>query len=831
MKGNWDRNIGRLINLDFIRTLKSTKIYSLFMGKRKPKELLIRNLIVLISASLLTLLIINETGRYPWGSDTYGHLFKGNILYDAFKEGKLFLNYNENWYNGVQPFRYWAPLPYYLLAIINLFTNNIITTYNIFIVFVFILGGIGWLSWGCYTNRHNLSLVFAILWFFVPDNLRVLFSEGNIPFVIVNSLIPFVLLYYYKSIREKGISNYLLLTFFMGVTTLSHAMIAAMIGISLFILAFINSVFNRKYLSNLVALVYAFLGTMIPSFWLYPALKGGIMGLNRDAVASVMEALTYPFRISLNPLLRFESIEVYYFGLAFAIVAVFGLLFSNISERAPFISALIVLLGTTKTALPFLQKLPMNQLFWMRRFTSIAMAMIILALILWKSLRKGLLLLIVVFLSIDSLASFHVLGFNREFPLDQAQIFDGASEVSTQRIGVLDNSSFGSFPSYYISYNSVDGATDQIYGWAWQGAATAENIVFLNTALENGYYSLMFDRALELGADTLVIRKRLISNFLTLKRAAQIVGYDKHREDEEVIIYKYPNTSRFGSKVNYEGVAIGKYSSNIIYIFPKLQTLGSEFLDDYTYDQLKDKKVVFLSGFKFKNRKSAEDLILKLSRNGVKVIIDITGFDGYDFLDVRAEPITIRNNYEELYYKNERLDMKDFPEEYRSWRTSFLNGVENTESHGVIDYKIINYIGKKDNDNLTFIGLNLPYYTFLTKDTKALKILEDVFGLKAFEVPTRKIHGIELKKNQDVIEVTSDEINIILPIAALDGFEKLDGDYDIMNSLVYLKTPKLKIRIIYPYLKTGIMFSLLFLLITIGLTIAIKREESFLDSR
>ncbi|WP_432402826.1 6-pyruvoyl-tetrahydropterin synthase-related protein [Wukongibacter sp. M2B1] len=831
MKGNGNRNIDELLNLDFIRKLRNTKIYLICKGRGKAKQLFIRNLIILVTFSLITLVMINKTGRYPWGSDTYGHLFKSNILYDSFKNGKWFLNYNESWYNGIQPFRYWAPLPYYILAIINLFTNNIMTTYNVFIAFVFILGGIGWLSWGYYTNRYNVSLVFAILWFFVPDNLRVLFSEGNIPFVIVNTLIPFAFLYYYKSIQEKRISNYLFLTFFMVIMTLSHAMIAAMVGISLFMLGFINSIFTKKYLNNILTLIYAFLGTMISCFWLYPALKGGIMGLNREAVASVMESLTYSLKVSLNPILRLKYIEVYYFGLAFAIVAVFGLLFSNRSERAPFVTALIVLLGTTKAALPVLQKLPMNQLFWMRRFTSIAMAMIILALILWKRLRNSLLLFIVVFLSIDSLVSFHVLGFNREFPLDQAQIFDRASEIAVQRIGVLDNSSFGSFPSYYIAYKPIDGVRNQIYGWAWQGATTAENIVVLNTALENGYYSIMFDRALELGADTLVVRKRLIKDFRALKQAAQVVGYGQYEEDEEVIIYKYPDVSRFGSEVNYEGVAIGRYSSNIIYIFPRIHTLDSEFLDDYTYDELKGNNIVFLSGFKFRNKKAAEDLILKLSRNGVKVIIDITGFEGNDFLGVSAEPITIRENYGELYYKNKRLYMDNFPKEYNNWRTSFLNGVEDTESYGVIDYKIINYIGKKNNDNLIFIGLNLPYYTFLTKDTEALEILKDVFGLDVFEVPNRKIYSIGFKREDNIIEVTSKKSNILLPIAALDGFVKIEGDYDKINNLVYLETPKLKLRIIYPYLKTGIVLSLIFLLITIGLTIIIKRNKSILDSR
>lgn len=803
---------------------KDAKLDLKDIDRKKARLVFLRNVVVLLTAALVTLKMINETGAFPWGSDTYGHLFKGNILYDAFKKGKLFLNYNENWYNGIQPFRYWAPIPYYILAVINMITEDIIRTYNVFITLLFILGGFGWLCWGYYTKRQNLALVFAILWFFVPDNLRVLFSEGNIPFAVVNSIVPFVFLYYYKATREEVVINYMVLTSLMAIITLSHAMISAMIGISLFIIAAIDSIINKSYLRNFLALVYAFLGTMLSLFWLYPALKGGIIGLNKEAVASVMEGLTYPLSISLNPLLRLDNIEIYYFGLAFAIAAVFGLIFSKKNEKAPFISAIIVLLGTTKAALPLLQKLPLNQLFWMRRFTSIAMAMIILALFLWRSLRKSILLLLAVFLLADSLVSFHVLGFNREFPSDLAKRFDMVSELSTQRIGVLDNSSFGSFPSYYIAYNSTNGVRDQIYGWAWQGAATAENIVELNTALENGYYNLMYDRSLELGADTLVVRKNLINDYSALEKAAANVGYKRYKEDSEVIIFKYPNVQSFGTEVNYEGIAIGRYSPNIVYLFPKFQTSNSDYLDEYTYEELKDKKAIYLSGFKFKNKKTAEDLVLKLTRNGVKVIIDITGFEGHDFLGVRSEPITIKNNYGELYYRNQRLQVKNFPDEYKSWRTYFLTGIENTDSYGVINNKIINYIGKKENDNLKFIGLNLPYYVFLTKDTKVLNILEQEFGLKAFEEPTRKVYQLDIKREDNTIKITSERAGIIVPLAALDAFVKVDGDYEIMNNLIYLKTPIVKIRIVYPYLSAGLILSLIFLGITIILSVIVKRN-------
>lgn len=784
----------------------------------------LRNVAILAVAALFVLVLINRTGHYPWGSDTYGHLFKGNILYDSFKRGNFFLNYDENWYNGVQPYRYWAPLPYYVLAIINLLTNNIITTFNVFIVFIFILGGLGWLSFGYYIKRQNLALVLAILWFFVPYNLRIIFSEGNIPYIIINSLLPLIFLYYYKSVKEKRARDYLVLALLMSTATLTHAMLAAMTGVGLFIMAFADWIVNKRFLNNIIALVYAFLGIMSSSFWLYPALKGGIMSIDKGAAYEVMKSLSYPLVVSLNPLLRFSDIETYYFGLSFAAIAVFGLLMSRKNERAAFVSALIILIGTTKAALPILEKLPMNQLFWMRRFTAIAMAMIIMGIMLWKSLRKSILIIVILVFIIDSAASFYTLGFNRQFPSDIAETMDTASKIASQRIAVLDNSTYGSFPSYYIGYNNVQGVRDQVYGWAWQGATTSENIVMLNTALENGYYGFMFDRALELGADTLIVKKSFITDYDVIENQAAAVGYKKYEESSENIIYKYPEVNKFGTTVNYEGLAIGTYAPNIVYIFPKFQVANKEFLDDYTFEELKSKKAIFLSGFKYRDKKAAENLVLRLSKSGVKLVIDATGLEG-DFLNVSAEPITFKNNYSEIYYKKERLQIKDFPSEYNEWKTCFLNGIENNESYEVLGSRVLNYIGKKDNDNLTFIALNIPYYTFLTKDTGMVKILEDALSLKAYELPKREIHKVLIKREGNVISISSDATNVIVPIAALDAFVKLNGSYETMDNLIYLKTPKLQLKIIYPYLKTGIGMSLMFLGLIILITILIINRE------
>lgn len=791
------------------------------LNVKLEKLVFFRNVIILIFADILMLAYINRSGVYPWGSDTYGHLFKGNILSDSIRSGKIFLNYNESWYNGTQPFRYWAPLPYYILAAINLIANNIITTYNIYIVIIFLLGGLGWLCFGYYIKNQNLCIIIAILWFFVPNNIRILFSEGNLPFVLINSIIPFVFLYYYKSITDKEVKNYIILAFLMGTITLTHAMLAAMTGLSLFILWVVDLFINKFNFRSLLALIYSFLGIMVTSFWLYPALKGGIMTIDQSAVAEVMENLTYPLSYSLNPILRFSNIEVYYFGLAFAAVAFFGLLFSTKNERASFATALIILIGTTKLALPLLEQLPMSQLFWMGRFTSISMAFILISLIRWGTLKKSILVFLISLLIVDSAVSFYLLGFNGKFPVDKAQLINLASGVATQRIGVLDSSTFGSFPSYYIGYNAVHGVTDQVYGWAWQGASTSKNIVMINTALENGYYGFMFDRVLELGADTLIISKGVARNLLQLESDAATLGYKKYYENNEALIYKYPSSYKFGTSVNYKGIAIGSYSGNVTYIFPDIQNSEDKYIDDYSYEELKGMSVIYLSGFGYRDKNTAEELLKKLSRNGVKVVIDVEGLTE-SFLGVSPMPIILKDNYKDMFYKGQKLKMMDFPKDLKLWKTYFLNGVDNKFSYSIEDYRLINYIGTKDNENLTFIGLNLPYYTFLTKDRSAVHILEDTFNMKAGVLPNRILHAIKIVRQGNILSIKCDIPDVIIPIGALDAFVKISGDYSVENSLIYLKTPELKIRISYPYFKTGIIISIMFLIILTVLSVFLR---------
>lgn len=243
---------------------------------------LILYFVILCMFAIITILTINKIGNYPWGSETFGYLYKGNILYDSFINGESFISYDINWYNGTQLLKGSEPIPYYLLALINLLTNDIYVTFSVFITLVFIVGGTGFLLWGYYCNRFKLGLFFGILWFFIPNNLRVLFSEGNLQLVIINALIPYLLLIYYKATRENKFKNYVFLSVIICIISLNSMHIVIMILLALFLLAVFDTIRKTYFGKKFFIVLLSLLGILLSAFWLVPALGEGLLNSNKS---------------------------------------------------------------------------------------------------------------------------------------------------------------------------------------------------------------------------------------------------------------------------------------------------------------------------------------------------------------------------------------------------------------------------------------------------------------------------------------------------------------------------------------------------------------------
>jgi 6-pyruvoyl tetrahydropterin synthase-like protein len=780
--------------------------------RKRPQwsQILFASLTILGSAVLIVW-FVNLKGHYPWGSDTYGHIFKADLLYKAIKTGDFYPQYTELWYNGIQPFRYWAPIPYYVLAMFQFLTKgDSIAAYNVFIAFCFVAGAFGWLLWGIREKRIFLSTILGILWFCMPDNIRVFFSEGNLPRVIITVLLPYFFYFLWQFVEYEKKYALVAIILFTPLLCLSHLMITAMVGITVFLFMLYYGIANKTFLRPFQALVGMLLGISLCGFWLYPALQGGLMSMDSEAVSEVMKDLTFPFFQTLNPFLRFENVEIYYFGVSFLAISLIGLFLSNKKSFPGFLTLITVFLGTTTAFVPFLLKLPFNQLLWMMRFTPVAYAAFVIGLLLWKDLKRYAMVFMMLFLIFDSLISFQLLAHNANPVPDLKDLLDEAIKVTDQRVALLDSSEFGSFPSYYLT--TGEKPVSYAYGWAWQGAQTAQNIVLLNTALEKEFYVFMFDRSLEAGCDTVIVKKDKVKDFDRLDAAAQISHYYLVKESSNGYIYHIKTPARFGVKTEYDGIAIGKSAPNIVIEFPAVEIGNSNYLDDYTLEDLLHYRVVYLSDFEYWDQKKAEQLVLDAAKQGVKFVIDMNRVpyqavtNRMTFLGVTAQPIQFENQLPSLHFSGITYFPITFQEENRTWNTVYLENVPNPRGFSWFGGNKLVFIGEDTNPNITFIGFNLLYHGIVNKDSKVIDMFGTVLGMLKDAVPKREIVPIQVSIAKDQISIETQGGDIDTALANLDAFEADDGTYSKHN-LLHVTKDEATIHIQSPYWKEGVAVS------------------------
>jgi len=794
--------------------------------EQKKKRVLpvVLALIVLALAGILLAVYLYYTGLYPSGADVYGHLFKSDLAYKSVQSGNYYPLYTELWYNGLQPYRYWAPLPYYLMAFLQFIAGgDVFMAYLLYVVFSVIVGGVGWLLWGIMYRRMVLGTFFALLWFFVPDNLRIFFVEGNLPRMTIAILLPYLFFFVWRLVEHRKKRSAVPIVVIMCLLNLCHIMIAAMVGIGMFVFLLLYSISRRRYSESLYTILFMLMSFAICGPWVYPALKGGLVAMDPSATAEVMRALSTPAATSLNPFLRGQGgHELFYFGVSLFVVALFGLFFSDRKSRPGFLTALLIFLGSLPELVPILEKLPLNQLFWMPRFAPIACAVFMISMFEWRTLRRYVLLLMAALLVFDSYLSLDFHRFHSMAPLSLSYSLDDAKRITDQRLTLMDQSTYGSYPSFGIS--AEEPATRYTFGWAWQGAATAYNIMMLNTALERGHYYYLFDRCLELGDDTVLVQKQQVrearQSLEALEEGAAASQYYLAQETNDLYIFKRETPKTFGVVTKYEGLAIG-YSANLIALEYPIFEEGVEWaLSEYTAEELKKYKVIYLSGFTYGekgNKEEAEALIMEVAKAGVRIIIDMNLIPAdsitrrMTFLEVNAQPVGLRERFPNLIYQGQIYEPLPFEKEDMDWSTIYLEGLDKIFAYTWLEDKLLPVSGSKWYDNLIFLGFNLLYHASQTDDEAVFGLLGNFFGFEDNQLPTRTVVPLTVDVGKNVISVRSPSDNANTTFGYQDIFTS-DREFKNINHLVVVQRGLTEIELHYPHLKEGVLIGLLGLL-------------------
>ncbi len=799
------------------------------------------NMLALGGAALLALtavivvLVLNRMDFQPSGNDIWSHLYKGDIVYHNLLEGRYYQLYSEYWYNGTQLFRYWAPFSYYVIALLEFLSGgDIVIAYRYFAAFSIIVGGIPWILWGREAKRPVFAAAVALLWFFLPENIRVYFCEGNTPRMMTAVVIPYVLYFMWRYLRRDKRFSLIGVMLSLSCMVLSHVMITAMLGIAVFVFLVFDCLAN-KYVKKAVKTLAAMgIGLMLAGIWLIPALSGGIMEMDSSANVEVMEFWMADLPTLLNPVNRISGVtDTYYFGVAVLFVAVAGIVLAERKKRAGYILFLFILVMSTPAFLPILSKLPLNTMFWMTRFAAIEYGLFLFSLMEWQTLKRKYCVIVCVILALDCLPS---LSFSRYATPASEEALENVSvlkENTSGRTALMDLSSFGSYPSWGLS--TGDDAVKSTFGWAWQGASTSSNIVMLNTALEYEAYEYVFDRCVELGNDTVLLKKNLIGKKgHTAEEAAAAAGRSGFylcAETSAAYIYKKETPDTFGVKTGYDGLALGRYANLMTMFYPSFQEGDSEYIDDYSLEELQKYRVIFLSGVFYHDRQQAEELLREAAAAGTRVVVDVTHVQEdratkqKAFLGVTSQPVTIQDRYPSLMYGGNEILTKDFPEEYAEWFTGYIG--EAGQVLGTMTYhgQELTWLGTNAADpNIYFLGLNVMYHAIETEDDAVFSVMDEVLGIERGALPKREIVPLQISFGKTDIHIRSEEENVNTTLAYQDNFVSQSELWQ-ENNLLFMKEKDTKIAIEYPRKEAGTAVSVLGVLAALALIVLQIREK------
>lgn len=703
------------------------------------------------AAVYLPLILAPAAHRYPAGDDAWGHVEKALLLLRGIRAGHWLPAYDPNWYGGYPPFRYWGPAAYYLLAAAIRLVSDPYRGVSLYLAACAAIGGLSWLA---YVRRIGAvaALAAGLLWVVWPGNTYVAFATGNLPECLSTALTPLLVLAVLRLFPEARPAAVAGAAALMAVITLVHPGMAAVTVAGCLAFTLCALVLNAATLGSFVRVAGALaLGIGGSLWWLLPALQGGPLRL--AGVSAVATGGFTPLVDMFNPVLHLREPETVYWGVSTLIAAGIGVATWSAKQawaRAALVAVGVFVLANMPAVSAVYESLPLHGVIWPSRFLGVGGTLLFAGALQFPlRLRPGAhlsglvaVLGVALVIAADAAYAFPVIRTTAPAPDVNAAV-QAMAALPGWREATLDLSRLGSFPTSALAANG----TPQVFGWASQGAPDLPLLVDLNTALQKGWYTFLFDRLRLAGATQLLGLSDLTSAPGFAAAAAQ-AGYHPLAARGDVTAWTSDPVLPAGPYAvagGTAGLVIGRYAPVWTSLFPQLGRGPSIYVNDYTATELDRFPVVVLSGFRWHSQQTADSVLRSYLSSGGHLVVDLTGAPVGVLsrrplvFGVYGEPIDISGGMT-VDDGRGQLQIGPFPPPYDPWQTYVPQGIDQATvrldalgmTTPLVGYRTL------PEGKVWFLGGNLAFLGYVTHDQGAIGLVGQTIGLSPGAQPVRR---------------------------------------------------------------------------------------------
>ena len=777
-------------------------------------------------------LVLQSHAFFPTGADALTHLYKSQTLLASIQDGASSPVLDLMWDNGGQLLLSSPPLPVLVLAgCLALTQGGAVAAFALLSGIVLLISGTTGALMGVKLKRRTLGAVLGGLWFFLPNNVYLLFVNGDVPAALALMLLPALIFCAWWWLQKRTPSTLLLVALIMAEMFLCQPSDTALIACALGVYLVAYGIANRSVLPQFWVAGAAACGFLIACIWLASSLGTG------ETVGQGLK-LAQPsadnWAALLNPV-DYATQQGYgsYVGLVALALIFLGILTAPWKQVPAFATALAALvfapfaLGAAGGALAEYQlwqlSLPM--------LASVVLGFALTGLALWGSMRIGLAAAFCVLFALGAVPG--ALGAlsssdsanaqadawlevqttdqgrndgalwaaarlpeleNTHHPVDYPDalpLLEEAKGLTAQRLSIVsgygraDGLSYAASGKGLLAQQDAASPVAVAQGADWESSSLSSSYRLFNEALEEGDYLYLFDRNVELACDTVLVRAPASEGFDSkelerMDTAAQRTGYGLAGANSSYRLYHLSAAPQgFGSTATFSAIAIGRNADATALGFPAVVRGDSDKLDDYTFEELSAYKTVLVCSVDYHDQQAAEDLVRKLAENGTRVVVLADGIPEnrttHDriFMGIRCNEITFNGGYPEL----DTIDGTELPDLFPlgtgAWKTVYLEGLDKV--WGTIDENelgdSLDFIGTAENDNIVFVGLNLTYYYSMTRNDFVGTLLSHALNLSPQELPERTLQPVQTTQADDGLSITAQTDGVATGLAWFDGIQ------------------------------------------------------------